>query len=122
MFTSEGSLGMNAPEIATAVTHDLPITIINLNNGVLGMVRQMQTQFFDKRYSQTTLERKTDFPALAKAFGAIGYSAASLSDLDKALADIPSSGLCLIDCMIDENEKVLPLIPLDGGIRDMVTM
>ena len=120
LFTSEGSLGMNLTEIATAVTYMLPITIINLNNGVLGMVRQMQTQFFDKRYSQTSLKRKTDFPALAKAFGAAGYSAASLSELGDSLSNVPDDGPCLIDCIIDKNEKVLPLIPIDGDIRDML--
>ena len=120
LFTSEGSLGMNLTEMATAVTQNLPITIINLNNGVLGMVRQMQALSFDKRYSQTTLERKTDFPALAKAFGAEGYSAAGLSELENILKSTPANGPCLIDCPIDKDEKVLPMIPVDGDIRDML--
>ena len=120
LFTSEGSFGMNLTELATAVTQKLPITIINLNNGVLGMVRQMQAQSFDKRYSQTTLDRKTDFPALAKAFGAEGFSAYDLSELEIILKSKPANVPCLIDCPIDKDEKVLPMIPVDGDIRDML--
>ena len=120
LFTSEGSFGMNLIELATAVTYDIPITIVILNNAVLGMVRQMQTQFFDKRYSATTLERKTDFPALARSYGASGYRAESLQELDIILGKLPDHGPCVIDCIIDKDEKVLPYIPLDGGICDML--
>ena len=120
LFTSEGSFGMNLTELATAVTHSLPITIILLNNGVLGMVRQWQSLFFDGRYSQTTLDRKTDFPALANAFGAVGHSADSLGELDSILEKVPDDKPCLIDCKIDKDEKVLPMIPNGGAIRDML--
>ena len=120
-FTSEGSFGMNLNEMATAVTHNLPITIVLLQNGVLGMVRQWQSLFLGERYSQTTLDRKTDFPALAKAFGAAGYSAESLKELDDILKSIPDdSGPCVIDCKIDKNEMVIPMIPAGGTIRDML--
>jgi len=120
LFTGEGSFGMNLIEMATAVTQNLPITIILLNNGVLGMVRQWQALFFDGRYSQTTLDRKTDFPALAKAFGAAGHCARSLTELDGILESAPSSGPCLIECKIDKDEKVLPMIPVGGTIRDIL--
>ncbi|MCL2402568.1 MAG: thiamine pyrophosphate-dependent enzyme, partial [Oscillospiraceae bacterium] len=121
LFTSEGSFGMNLNELATAVSQHLPVTIILLNNGVLGMVRQWQSLFFDERYSQTTLNRKTDFPALAKAFGALGYAANTLSELDDILKSVPDdAGPCLIDCKIDEDERVLPMIPAGGTIRDML--
>ena len=122
LFTGEGSFGMNLTEMATAVTLNLPITIILLNNGVLGMLRQWQSLFFDKRYSQTTLDRKTDFPALAKAFGAAGYRADNLAELDNALRNMPESGTCLINCIIDKDEKVLPMIPVGGAISDMLTI
>ena len=122
LFTSEGSFGMNLTEMATAVTYDLPITIILINNGVLGMMRQLQTLFFDGRYSQTTLERKTDFPAMAKAFGARGETATSLAELDEALKnDSGCDGPCLIDCMIDKDEMVLPMIPTGSAFKDMLT-
>ena len=120
LFTSEGSFGMNLTEMATAVTQKLPITIILLNNGVLGMVRQWQALFFNERYSQTTLDRKTDFPALAKAFGAAGYSAHNLTELDGILQNTPDNAPCLIDCKIDKDEKVLPMIPVGGTIRDIL--
>ena len=120
LFTGEGSFGMNLTELATAVTQNLPITIVLLNNSVLGMVRQMQALFFDGRYSETTLERKTDFPALSRAFGAAGYAAASLQELDEILKSAPDSGPCLIDCKIDPDEKVFPMIPVGGALRDML--
>ena len=84
------------------------------------MVRQMQAQFHGSRYSQTTLERKTDFSALAKAFGAEGFPASNLSELGGILERTQDTGLVLVDCKIGEDEKVLPLIPVDGDIRDMV--
>ena len=120
LFTSDGSFGMNLTEMATAVTQDLPITIILLNNGVLGMVRQWQALFFEKRYSATTLDRKTSFPALARAFGAAGFAAGSLSELDDILKNVPDNGPALIECKIDQDEKVLPMIPGGGTVRDMV--
>jgi len=120
LFTGEGSFGMNLTELATAVTQNLPITIVILNNGVLGMVRQWQSLFFGKRFSETTLDRKTNFPELAKAFGAGGYRADSLSRLDDILREIPDNGPCLIDCVIDKDEKVLPMIPVGGNISDML--
>jgi len=120
LFTGEGSFGMNLIEMATAVTQKLPITIVLLNNGVLGMVRQWQALFFDERYSQTTLDRKTDFPALSKAFGAVGYSAQSLAELDDILKSTPDDCPCLIDCKIGKDEKVLPMIPNGGTIGDIL--
>ena len=120
LFTSEGSFGMNLTELATAVSEELPITIVLLNNGVLGMVRQMQSLFFDGRYSATTLDRKTDFQALAKAFGAEGFVAESLSGLKDILAGALAGGPRLIDCKIDRDEKVFPMIPAGGTIRDML--
>ena len=120
LFTSDGSFGMNLTEMATAVTQNLPITVVVLNNGALGMVRQWQTLFFDGRHSQTTLDRKTDFPALANAFGAAGYSAKNLIELCEILKNTPDSGPCLIDCKIDKDEKVLPMIPVGGTIHEMI--
>ena len=121
LFTGDGSFGMNLNELATAVSQELPITIIVMNNDVLGMVRQWQTIFYDGHYSQTTLDRKTDFPALAKAFGASGYAAYTMEDLKKAL-DIAdhSEGTVLIDCHIGMDEKVLPMIPPGRSIKDMI--
>ena len=120
LFTSDGSFGMNLIELATAVGQELPLTIVILNNGVLGMVRQWQNMFYDKRYSQTTLDRKTDFPAVARAFGAAGYSAENLTQLEKALDSLPGNGPAVIDCRIDMDEKVFPMIPPGGTVKDII--
>jgi acetolactate synthase-1/2/3 large subunit len=120
LFTSDGSFGMNLTELATAVTQELPLVIVLLNNGVLGMVRQWQSMFFGERYSQTILDRKTDFPALARAFGACGHTASSLSELEDVLKDLPEKTPVLIDCRIDKDEKVLPMIPPGGTLKDIV--
>jgi len=120
LFTGDGSFAMNLPELATAVSQRLPITIILLNNNSLGMVRQLQTLFYEKRYSNSTLDRKTDFPALANAFGAAGFSAGSLDELTDALKKMPGNAPGLIDCKIDINEMVLPMIPAGGTIEDVI--
>ena len=120
LFTGDGSFGMNLTELATAVSQKLPIVIIILNNNTLGMPRQWQTAFYEKRYSNTTLDRKTDFPALAKAFGAEGYRADSLSQLEEVLGNLPDNIPAVIDCRIDIDEKVLPMIPPGGSIKDII--
>lgn len=121
LFTGDGSFGMNLNEMTTAVSQQLPLTIIVMNNDVLGMVRQWQTIFYDCHYSQTTLDRKTDFPALARAFGAQGFTAYTMEDLKTALAEADQSeGPVLIDCHIDMDEKVLPMIPPGRSIKDMI--
>ena len=92
-----------------------------LNNEVLGMVRQWQTIFYDSRYSQTVLERKTDFPMLAKAFGAEGYSASNMEELQAALdAADKAEGTVLIECHIGKDERVLPMIPAGRSIKDVI--
>jgi acetolactate synthase I/II/III large subunit len=121
LFTGDGSFGMNLTELATAVSQQLPLTIIIINNGVLGMVRQWQKTFYDCRYSHTTLGRQTDFVAVARAFGAAGYRATNLGELQAILdRDIPSDGPCVIDCQIDMDENVLPMIPPGCSVREMI--
>ncbi|MCL2747785.1 MAG: biosynthetic-type acetolactate synthase large subunit [Oscillospiraceae bacterium] len=120
LITSDGSFGMNLTELATAVAQELPLLIVILNNGVLGMVRQWQTMFYGQRYSQTTLDRRTDFPALARAFGAAGYRAESLPQLADILGRLPAGGPAVIDCRIDRDERVLPMIPPGGSVQNIV--
>jgi len=122
LFTGDGSFGMNLIELATAVTYKLPLVIILFNNGVLGMVRQWQHAFFDSRYSHTTLDRKTDFVKLAQAFGAAGYRATDIKTLEQALENaFKIQGPTVIDCVIDKEEKVYPMIPPEGSIDDIIT-
>ena len=121
LITGDGSFGMNLNEVATAVKYDLPITIVVMNNGVLGMVRQWQTLFFNKHYSNTTLERKTDFVKLAEAFGAAGARATTPEELDAALKEAAKrSGPTVIDCVIDKDEFVLPMLPPGGSVDDII--
>ena len=121
LFTSDGSFHMNLNEVATAVTNKLPLIIVLLNNSTLGMVRQWQTLFYEKRYSQTTLQRKTNFVKLAEAFGAKGLKLDKLEDTDKILKQaFESDTPVLIDVTIDIDEKVLPMIPPGGTINDII--
>ncbi|MFA7673097.1 MAG: biosynthetic-type acetolactate synthase large subunit [Clostridia bacterium] len=121
LFTGDGSFGMNLNELATAVSNELPLVILIFNNGVLGMVRQWQTAFYEKRYSQTTLNRKTDFVKVAEAFGAQGYRAENMTELTLALDKaFQALGPVVIDCVIDKDERVLPMIPPGGSIENIV--
>ena len=120
LFTGDGSFGMNLNELATAVSQELPLVIVIFNNGVLGLPRQWQTEFFEGRYSHTTLNRKTDFSALANAFGAKGFTAKSLPELEQALQNLPSCKPAVIDCRIDMDEKVLPMIPPGGSVKNII--
>ena len=122
LFTGDGSFGMNLNELATVVSEKLPIVIVLLNNGVLGMVRQWQTLFFDRHYSNTTLGRKTDFVKLAEAFGAKGIRCTTADELEKAAQEAFSCGeVCVIDCVVDCNEFVLPMLPPGGSIDNIIT-
>lgn len=122
LFTGDGSFGMNLNELATAVSQNTPLVIVIMNNGVLGMVRQWQTLFFDKHYSNTTLSRKTDFVKVAEAFGAKGVRVFNTEELEKAAAEAFScNGTYLIDCAVDCNEFVLPMLPPGGSIEDIIT-
>ncbi|HHU05390.1 MAG TPA: biosynthetic-type acetolactate synthase large subunit [Clostridiales bacterium] len=121
LFTGDGSFHMNLNELATAVSNNLPLVIVVMNNGVLGMVRQWQTLFFEKRYSSTTLNRKTDFVKLAEAFGATGYRISSKNELSSVMEKaFKTDGPVLIDAIIDRDEKVLPMIPPGGTINDII--
>ncbi len=122
LVTGDGSFGMTLQELATAVTYNVPIVILIMNNGVLGMVRQWQTLFYDKHYSNTVLNRKTDFVKLAKAFGADGMAATNLDELEIALEKAFSyNGTFVIDCLIDKDEFVLPMLPPGGSMDDIMT-
>lgn len=122
LITGDGSFGMNLNELATAVSHNTPVIIVIMNNGVLGMVRQWQTLFFDKHYSNTTLNRPTDFVKLAEAFGAKAKRASTPEELEKAAAEaFAHNGPFLIDCAVDCNEFVLPMLPPGGSIEDIIT-
>ncbi|MBE7010102.1 MAG: biosynthetic-type acetolactate synthase large subunit [Ruminococcaceae bacterium] len=122
LVTGDGSFSMCMQELATAVSNRVPVVILMMNNGVLGMVRQWQTLFFDKHYSNTELNRTIDYVAFARALGAEGMRVQNLQELqmafDKAFS---SSGPFLIDCLVDKNELVFPMLPPGGSMDDLIT-
>ena len=121
LISSDGSFSMNCNELCTAVKEGLPITIVLLNNQVLGMVRQWQTAFFGERYSATILDRGTDFVKLIEAYGGKGFSIHKLSELEKALEERKTiAGPVLLDCHIDKDEKVLPMIPPGKSVAEII--
>lgn len=122
LFTGDGSFGMDLNELATAVSQNAPLVIVIMNNGVLGMVRQWQTLFFDKHYSNTTLDRKTDFVKLAEAFGAKGERCVTDDELERAAERaFAANEPYLIDCIVDCDEFVLPMLPPGGSVDDIIT-
>lgn len=121
LVTGDGSFGMCLQEMATAVSNGVPLVVLIMNNGVLGMVRQWQTLFFEKHYSNTVLNRKTDFPALAAAFGAEGETVSDMSGLKAAFDRAFShNGPYVIDCLIEKDEFVLPMLPPGGSMDDII--
>jgi acetolactate synthase-1/2/3 large subunit len=106
LVTGDGSFHMNCIELATAVHFDLPLVIVIMNNGVLGMVRQWQELLCHERYTATTLNRGTDFVMAAQAFGCIGLRAETMTEAEESLRKAFASGhTCVVDCRISENEK-----------------
>ncbi len=121
LITGDGGFGMSLNELATAVSYKVPVIIIIMNNGVLGMVRQWQTLFFDKHYSGTVLDRKTNFSQLAKAFGADGEAVSTISEFVSALENaFKQNGPYVIDCAIDKDELVFPMLPPGGSMDDII--
>lgn len=120
-FTSDGSLHMNMNELCTAVSFELPVITVIMNNAVLGMVRQWQGVFYDRRFSASEPERKTDYVAVAKAFGAQGYLCETPAQLEEAMKEaLKAKGPVWIDCRIDREEKVLPMIPSGQTVHDTI--
>jgi acetolactate synthase-1/2/3 large subunit len=115
--TGDGSFRMNCNELATVEHYGLPIITVLFNNQALGMVRQWQTLIYGKRYSQTTLDRGPDFVKLAEAYGIKGARVTSREDFEKVFSDaVASKKPCVIDCAIDIDEMVHPMVP--GGAQN----
>ncbi len=122
LITGDGSFGMNLNELATAVSYNIPLVIVIVNNGVLGMVRQWQTLFFGARYSNTVLGRKTDFVKLGDAFGLPAFRVDNKEDFEKVFKEaINIDGPVIIDALIDKDEFVLPMLPPGGSINEIIT-
>lgn len=117
----DGSIQMNIQEMATAVQYNLPIKIIILNNRYLGMVRQWQDLFYDKRYSSTTLDHNPDFVKLAEAFGAKGLRATKPEEVEQVLKEgLETEGAVIMEFIVDREENVYPMVPAGKAITDML--
>ncbi|MFQ5646768.1 MAG: biosynthetic-type acetolactate synthase large subunit [bacterium] len=120
-IAGDGSIQMNSQELATAVQYKLPVKIAILNNGFLGMVRQWQELFYDKRYSSTCLASGPDFVKLAEAYGAVGLRASTSEEatriIEKALA---VNKPVVMDFVVDREENVAPMVPAGKSIGDMI--
>jgi acetolactate synthase-1/2/3 large subunit len=120
-IAGDGSFQMTIQELATAVQHGLPVKVCIINNQYLGMVRQWQELFWNKRYSNTCIECQPDFVKLAEAYGATGFRAASPDELEEVLRiGLGSDGPTVIDIRVKREANVYPMIPSGGTVHDMM--
>jgi acetolactate synthase-1/2/3 large subunit len=121
-IAGDGCFRMNMNEIATATRYDIPIIEIIFNNHVLGMVRQWQTLFYEQRYSNTNLNDKVDFVKLAEAMGAKAYRITKKDEVEGVLREaISLNKPVLIDCFIDPDDKVWPMVAPGAAIEEVFT-
>ncbi|ABB44419.1 acetolactate synthase, large subunit [Sulfurimonas denitrificans DSM 1251] len=122
-FTGDGSILMNCQELMTAVEKKLPVINIILNNNYLGMVRQWQTLFYDKRHSETDLSVQPDFVKLAEAFGGIGFRVTTKEEFDAALKEaVEKNIVTFIDVVVERLENVMPMVPAGGSLFNMMLL
>jgi len=121
VVTGEGSIQMNIQELSTCLQYDLPVKIINLNNGALGMVRQWQDMVYNSRYSHSYMESLPDFVKLAEAYGHVGMRITDLKDLKPMMEEAfaMKNRLVFLDIAVDTAEHVYPMQIKDGAMRDM---
>ncbi len=120
-ISGDGSFQMNSQELATLVQYKLPVKIAIINNNYLGMVRQWQQMFFEKRYSQTVMELPIDFIKLAEAYGAIGLQAKKVDEVEATIKQaLETPGPVLMNFMVSREENVLPMVPAGKAIHEMV--
>jgi acetolactate synthase-1/2/3 large subunit len=117
----DGGFQMTNQELATAVQYRLPVKILIMNNGYLGMVRQWQEMFYDRTYSEVDISVAPDFVKLAEAYGAAGFRAERPEDLHDALsAAINHKGVAVIDVVVSKEENVFPIVPAGANAKDMI--
>ncbi|PLX74594.1 MAG: acetolactate synthase, large subunit, biosynthetic type [Desulfuromonas sp.] len=120
-ISGDGSFQMNSQELATLVQYRLPVKIVILNNNFLGMVRQWQQLFFDKRYSQTCLELPIDFKKLAEAYGATGFSVSKPGEVEETIKKaFATDGPVIMEFKVSREENVMPMVPAGAGLNEMV--
>jgi len=120
-ISGDGSFQMNSQELATLVQYRLPVKIAILNNNFLGMVRQWQQLFFDKRYSQTCMELPIDFTKLAEAYGATGLRATKPEEVEEIIKKaFATPGPVIMEFKVSREENVMPMVPAGAGLNEMV--
>jgi acetolactate synthase-1/2/3 large subunit len=120
-FAGDGSIQMNIQELATAVCNKLPVKIIILNNGYLGMVRQWQELFYQRNYCSTCMEAQPDFVKLAEAYGAEGYRITAQADLEPVLRQaLQSPAPAIVDVRVEREENVYPMVPAGAALDEML--
>ncbi len=121
-IAGDGSFGMNCNELVTAVKNKLPLIQVIMNNNCLGMVRQWQNLFYEGRYSETTLDRPTDYVKLAEAFGAKAFRISKVEEIDDVLRKaLDSQGPVLIDYLINTDKKVFPMVAPGAPINQIIS-
>ena len=120
LVTGDGSFKMNCNELATVATQDLPIVILLFNNNALGMVRQWQNLFSHKRYSETDIYDKTNYIMLANAYGIEGHKAQNLEELKQILENLTLDKPVLIECQIDHDINVFPIVPPNDNLLNLI--
>jgi acetolactate synthase-1/2/3 large subunit len=122
-IAGDGSFQMNSQELATVVQNDIPVIVAILNNGFLGMVRQWQELFFNRRYSETCLECSVDFVKLAEAYGALGLRATKKNDVKDVIDEAVKSGRpTIIDFVVEKEENVSPMVPAGAAINEILDL
>ena len=121
LTTGDGSFRMNCNELATVQAYGIPIIIFIFDNGTLGMVRQWQNLIYKKNFSETTLDRAPDFVKLAEAYGLQGRRVNNQKDLAEAIEEAKSCGTgYIIDCVLDMDEMVRPMVGGGSHITDFM--
>jgi acetolactate synthase-1/2/3 large subunit len=117
----DGGFQMTNQELATAIQYDIPVKVVIMNNGYLGMVRQWQEMFYDRTYSEVDISVAPDFVKLAEAYGAAGFRAERPEELPDALAaGLNHKGVAVIDIAVSKEENVFPIVPAGANARDMI--
>ncbi len=117
----DGSIQMNIQEMTTAVQCNLPVKVVILNNGYLGMVRQWQQLFFDKRYAETCMDHAPDFVKLAEAYGAVGLRATKPEEVEPILKEgLFSKDTVIMDFQVEKEECVYPMVPAGAAVTEML--
>ncbi len=122
-IAGDGSFQMNSQELATVVQEDIPVIVAILNNGFLGMVRQWQELFFNRRFSSTCIEGSVDFVKLAEAYGALGLRAKKKGDVKDVIKEAVKSGRpTVIDFVVEREENVSPMVPAGAAINEILDL